>query len=50
MQESSTKNDNVSTNEMGELEPVVLAKVSEVTGACDWGGGDDDNIVWGNLS
>lgn len=32
-----------------EFEPVVLARVSEVTGVAPGGTGDpDDNIVWGN--
>jgi hypothetical protein len=34
--------------ESDDLEPVVLAAVTEVTGAAPSGGGDDDNVVWAN--
>lgn len=30
-----------------DLEPVVLGKISEITGSAASGGGDRDNIVWG---
>lgn len=33
-----------------ELEPMVLAQVTEVTGCAGDGGGDIENIVWGTLS
>ncbi len=32
---------------LNELEPMVLARVTEVTGTAGDGGGDGDNIVWG---
>jgi hypothetical protein len=35
--------------ELEELQPVVIAKVSEVTGGGSPSGGDDDNVVWGNF-
>lgn len=47
MHETTIQND-VSTEQLVELEPIVLAKVTEVTGT---GGEDveDDNVVWGNI-
>ncbi|MEW6323528.1 MAG: hypothetical protein AB1635_20855 [Acidobacteriota bacterium] len=35
--------------EADDLEPLVLAKVSEATAAAACGSDDDDNVVWGNF-
>lgn len=48
MHESTIEKDHVSIEQLVELDPIVLAKVTEVTGT----GGEvveDDNVVWGNL-
>lgn len=34
---------------VGELEPMVLARITEVTGSAPGGTGDGDNIVWGSI-
>jgi hypothetical protein len=35
--------------ELAELEPLPIGQVSELTGTAGDGGGDFDNIVWGNF-
>lgn len=32
-----------------ELQPIVLAQVTAVTGSVDTPGEDDHNVVWGNI-
>lgn len=48
MRESNVKNEEMRI-EIDELEPVILGQVSEITGTSAAGGGDRDNIVWGEL-
>lgn len=43
------KNENDAPIEMDELEPMILAPVSEVTGSGGSGEDDWDNVVWGNF-
>ena len=40
-------NESLERDDANELEPVVLAPVTEVTRGDSFGGGDGDNIVWG---
>lgn len=46
MEDTKTGNDDLSAGRTDELEPQVLAKVTDVTGVSGSGNGDFDNIVW----
>jgi len=41
--------DNQEVMELDELEPLVLAKVTQVTGTAPGGSNDVENVVWGTL-
>jgi hypothetical protein len=49
MKESNVKTQEVQIDMDQQLEPTVLAPISEVTGSAPGGSGDSyDQVVWGN--